>query len=62
MKWKAATLMGIGLLMVAATLAVLHRRSAGSYEFVNVGGESNQCECTKRLERKTDNWLSSLLK
>jgi hypothetical protein len=59
MKWKAAIL--IGLLVVAATLVVLQRGSASSYEFVNVGGESNECECTKRIER-TDNWWSSLLK
>ncbi len=60
MKTKAAIV--IGVLVVAAAFVVLQHRSATSYEFVNVGGESNQCECTKRIERTEDSWLSFLSK
>lgn len=59
MKWQVALL--IGPLVVVATLFVLKQQTAASHEFVAVGGESNQCECTKRLEPQ-DNWWASLLK
>ncbi|GAF91023.1 unnamed protein product [marine sediment metagenome] len=58
---KRKLILLIGLSVMVTTLVLLKRGSAYNYEFVKVGGESNQCECTKRIEQ-TDNWLERIFK
>ena len=41
----------LALLTLAGTFALWSRERNKSYSMVNVGGSTNQCECTKRLER-----------
>ena len=41
----------LALLTLAGSLALWSRERNKSYPMVNVGGSTNQCECTKRLER-----------
>ena len=55
---KTKTAIVIGVLLVVGVLVVLQRRGASRHEYVNVGGESNQCECTKRIERTGGSWFS----
>ncbi len=48
------------VVLSAVTLGVVRHHSVNNHKFVKVGGESNQCECTYRIERSDDSWLSSL--
>ena len=52
MKKRSAILLGgIVLLLAFLTALAQHNHHASAYKAVNVGGDTNKCECSKRLER-----------
>ena len=42
---------GVILMMVLASAYAWYQHREKAYRMVNVGGEKNQCECSKRIER-----------
>lgn len=42
---------GVILMMALASAYAWYHHREHTYRMVNVGGEKNQCECSKRIER-----------